>query len=123
MIYRAVADFILIGHLFFVLFAVFGGWLVLYRRAVLRLHLPALAWGIAVELFQLPCPLTALENLFRRLGGDAGYDGGFVEHYASLILYSNITPTFQILLGVLLAAVNLFIYTFVFRRRASNGGI
>lgn len=123
MIFRALADFVLIGHLCFVLFAVFGGWLILYRRAFIRLHLPALAWGILVELFQLPCPLTSLENFLRRSGGEAGYDGGFVEHYVSMILYLNLTPTRQILLGVLLIAVNLFIYTFVFRRRALVGGI
>ncbi len=117
MIYRGLADLIFILHFCFVLFVVFGGALVLYRRFFLPLHLPALVWGILVELFQLPCPLTSLENQFRQLGGEAGYAGGFIEHYLSAVLYPSVTPQFQMFLGALLIAVNLLIYAFVFKRR------
>jgi len=116
MLYRGLADLVLILHFCFVLFVVFGGALVLYRRRFLNLHLPALAWGILVEVFQMPCPLTTLENLLRHLGGEAGYAGGFIEHYVSLILYPSITPQFQIFLGFLLAAVNVIVYSFVIHR-------
>ncbi len=117
MIYRGLADLIFILHFCFVLFVIFGGALVLYRRFFLRLHLPALFWGVLVELFQLPCPLTTLENKFRLLGGEAGYGGGFIEYYISAVLYSNITPPLQMFLGVLLIIFNLAVYSFIFRRR------
>lgn len=117
MIYRGLADSIFILHFCFVLFVIFGGALVLYRRFFLRLHLPALLWGALVELFQLPCPLTFLENALRQAGGEAGYDGGFIEYYISAVLYSHITPQLQILFGVLLIAFNLVVYRFTFRRR------
>ena len=116
MIYRLLADITLIFHLCFVVFAVFGGLLVLRRRFVLWLHLPALVWGVLVECFRMPCPLTALENWLRQLGGEAGYEGGFIEHYVSAILYWQLTVGMQILLGVVLIALNILIYYFVFRR-------
>lgn len=121
MIYRLLADLTLIAHLCFVLFAIFGGLLVLRRRIVLWLHLPALVWAILVEFFQMPCPLTTLENWFRRLGGEAGYAGGFVEHYVSAILYWQLTVQTQILLGVALLAFNLLIYFFIFRQKQAFG--
>ena len=120
MLYRGLADSVFILHFCFVLFAVFGGLLVLRRRAFLYVHLPALIWSVAVELLQLPCPLTRLENLLRALGGDAGYAGGFIEHYVSAILYSSITPQIQMTLGVLLIAFNFFVYRYVFRKTPCN---
>jgi len=117
MIYRGLADLTFVLHFCFVLFVIFGGGLVLYRRFFLPFHLPALFWGIVVEFFQLPCPLTSLENQLRRLGGEAGYAGGFVEYYVSALLYPSITPQFQMVLGVLLVFVNLLIYGFVLKKR------
>jgi hypothetical protein len=116
MIYRSLADFVLILHFCFVLFVVFGGLLVLRRRLILWLHLPAVAWGILVEFFLLPCPLTELENQFKQLGGEQGYEGGFIEYYVSAILYLHISPQLQMMLGVLLVAINLLIYWYVFKR-------
>jgi hypothetical protein len=116
MIYRSLADLVLILHFCFVLFVVFGGLLVLRRRLFLWLHLPALAWGILVECFQLTCPLTQLENQFKHLGGEQGYQGGFIEFYLSAILYARVTAEFQMMLGVLLILFNLLVYFYVFRK-------
>jgi len=116
MIYRGLADFTFILHFCFVLFAVFGGILVLRRRFVVWFHVPAVLWGFLVELFHLPCPLTFLENRFRHLGGEAGYTGGFIEYFVQLTLYAHVTPQFQIFLGCLLLGFNLFVYWFIFWR-------
>ena len=117
MIFRFIADFILVFHLCFILFAVFGGLLVLYRRSIWKLHLPALIWGFLVQYFVWFCPLTTWENYFRTLGGEAGYDGGFVEYYISSIIYPEfISPNIHLFLAFLLVAFNLLVYFFVFRR-------
>lgn len=114
MIYRILADAVLIFHFIFVLFVVFGGLLVLRRRAILFLHLPALAWGILIEIFLWQCPLTALENHFRQLSGEAGYEGGFIEHYILMLLYPGIGFWIHILLGIILTAINIAVYSYVF---------
>lgn len=116
MLYRSAADFIFVLHFCFVLFVVFGGLLAVRRRAFLYLHLPALIWGVAVELLQLPCPLTRLENYLRALGGEAGYAGGFIEHLVSAIIYAQISAAFQIFLGILLIVFNFFVYFSVYKK-------
>ena len=116
MMYRLLADFTLITHLCFIFFVIFGGLLVLRRRFVLWLHLPALVWGILIEFAGVTCPLTTLENYLRRLGGESGFEGGFIEHYVSMAVYWQLTSQMQILLGVLLIAFNLSVYFFVFQK-------
>lgn len=114
MIYRLLADAVLVFHFAFVIFVIFGGLLVLRRRVVLFAHLPALSWGVLVEIFLWQCPLTPLENWFRQAGGEAGYEGGFVEHYILTLLYPNIGFWIHILLGLALLAINLAVYSYVF---------
>ncbi len=116
MFYRLLADFILVFHFFFVLFAVLGGLLVLRRRSVIWLHIPTLIWGVLVQVFFLTCPLTQFENQFRILGGEAGYSGGFIEHYISMILYANIGYWFHFALGFILLMINLLVYSYIFAR-------
>ena len=105
-------------HLLFVLFVVAGGFLVLRWRPVMLLHLPAAIWGALIEFKGWICPLTPLENWLRRRGGQAGYGGGFVEHYLLPILYpSGLTRPVQIVLGGLVLAINLGVYWMAWRRR------
>ncbi|MDB5771326.1 MAG: putative rane protein, partial [Burkholderia sp.] len=49
MIYRVLADAVLLAHLAFALYAVLGGILVLRYPRTVRLHLPVLLWAIIVE--------------------------------------------------------------------------
>lgn len=120
MIYRALADVVLVLHLAFVLFVVLGGLLVLRWRWVAFLHVPAAIWGILIEYAGWICPLTPLENSLRRLGGEAGYSGGFIQHYIQPVLYpSGLTRGTQIALGTLALVVNLIAYGLVIARGKS----
>jgi hypothetical protein len=117
MIYRLLADFILIAHVSYVLFAAFGGLLTLRWRWAWKIHLPAVVWGFLVEYFILAFPLTAWENYFRALGGEAGYEGGFIEYYLTAILYPGFAAQFHLFLSISLIVFNLLVYWFVFRRK------
>lgn len=111
MLYRIGADAVLMLHLGFILFVLLGGLLVAWKRGFLLLHLPAMAWGIFVELSGRPCPLTHWENLLRRLAGDAGYEAGFVEHYLLPLIYPAwLSIPVQYLLAAVVVVVNLLIY-------------
>jgi hypothetical protein len=111
MLYRIGADAVLMLHLGFILFVLLGGLLVAWKRSFLLLHLPAMAWGIFVELSGRPCPLTHWENLLRRLAGDAGYEAGFVEHYLLPLIYPAwLSVPVQYLLAALVIVANLLIY-------------
>jgi hypothetical protein len=123
MIYRITADGILLLHLAFTLFAVLGGLLVLRRPSLLWIHLTAVLWGVVVEWANWICPLTPLENFLRKKGGEAGYAGGFIDHYVARFLYpENLTIELRYLLGLALIAANLIIYGYVFlaRRRKKS---
>ena len=111
MIYRLTADFVVLIHLAFILFAALGGLLVLkYPRCAL-LHLPALLWAVLISLAGWVCPLTPLENWLRERGGILGYDTSFIEHYILPFIYpGELTRRMQISLGLLVLIINLGIY-------------
>lgn len=111
MIYRLLADAVLILHLLFVLFVVLGALLVLRRPFLAWIHIPAAIWGVFIEYSGRICPLTPLENSLRASGGEAGYAGGFVEHYLLRTLYpEGLTRGTQAVLGTLVLVVNLAAY-------------
>lgn len=118
MLPRVAADAVLLLHLAFILFVVFGGLLAWRWPWVAWIHVPAAAWGAFVELTGGACPLTGLENLLLAKAGLTGYSGGFIEHYLLGVIYpdSLARPT-QALLGGLVVAVNLAVYGGRMRRR------
>ena len=65
-----------------------GGLLLLRWPRLIWLHVPAVAWGVIVECLHLGCPLTPWENQLRRMAGQAGYEGGFIEHYLIPLFFS-----------------------------------
>ena len=81
------------------------------------IHLPCAVWGALIELGGWICPLTPLENRLRTLAGQAGYEGGFVEHYVIPVLYpGDLTRGIQVALGVAVIGLNALIYGVVWKR-------
>jgi hypothetical protein len=127
MIYPVLADLILVAHFAFAAFTVLGGMLALRWRPLLWVHLASILWGVVIQWADWTCPLTPLESRLREAGGGAGYTGGFVEHYVSMILYpEGLTAELRYLLGAALIAVNLMVYGYIYsrgRRVARAGGV
>jgi hypothetical protein len=110
-LYRLLADLVLALHLAFIVSVTVGGWLLARHPRLIYVHLPMAAWGALIELMGWICPLTPLEQELRRRGGEAGYAGGFIEHYLTAVIYPNgLTRAIQIGLGVLVLALNVFFY-------------
>jgi len=105
------ADAVLVLHLLFIAFLALGGLWVVRRAAAAWLHLPALAWGVWIELTHGICPLTPLENALRRAAGEAGYAGGFIDHYLVPLIYPpGLTPAHQFWIAAALVASNAVLY-------------
>ena len=118
MIYRTLADVVVVLHIGFVLFVIIGGFLVRRWPRLIYAHIPVAIWGALIEFVGWVCPLTPLENHLRRLGGEAGYSGGFVEHYLLPVLYPNaLTRNVQLVLGAFVVACNAVAYTLLSRQR------
>ena len=116
MTYRLLADATLAFHFAFILFVVMGGVLVLREPRVAWLHVPAVLWVVWLELSGAICPLTPLENALRMRAGEAGYAGGFIDHYLIPVIYpAGLTPQVQWGLAVAVLAVNAIVYTRAWR--------
>ena len=114
--YGFLAGIVVLIHLLFVIFVVLGGLLVLRWPKAAYVHLPAAAWGAAIEFAGFICPLTPLENSLRRQAGASTYSAGFIEHYLLPVLYpSELTRATQVVLGVIVVGVNVAIYWWVGR--------
>ena len=119
--YRIAADAVLVLHLAFIAFAVFGGWLATRWTWLPWLHLPAAAWAVLVECSGSICPLTHLENHFLRLAGEAGYDSSFVERYLWPLIYpQGLERGHQFVIALVVLAVNVAAYASWWRRRARS---
>lgn len=115
------ADLVLVLHGTFVLFVVAGALLVVRWGWVARMHIPCVVWGAWIELTGGVCPLTPVENDLRRRAGEAGYQGGFIEHYVTAALYPDgLTRGMQIALGIGVVVLNVAVYTWILRRRRSR---
>ena len=113
----ALADIVVALHLAFVIFVVAGGVLLLRWPRLAWVHVPAVAWAAIIEFAGWLCPLTPLENWLRQRGGSAGYTGDFVARYFMPVLYpEGLTREAQIVLGFGVIALNVGLYTVVFRR-------
>ena len=123
--FRLAADAVLLLHLAFILFALFGGVLAVWWRWMPLVHLPLAAWAFFVELTDRICPLTYLENDLRIRAGQSGYTESFVEHYLLDVIYpSGLTREVQFVLAATVAVINMAIYLWLVRRRPPrHGGI
>src|SRR3712207_1338773 len=122
---RTLADFVLGLHFAFIVFAVLGGFLVLWKPRIAWLHVPSVVWSGYVNLFSRVCPLTPLENRFRYLAGQAGYEGGFVQHYIAPVVYPGVMPErWGLIAGYSVLIWNAFVYALVVLRgtAAKKGG-
>jgi hypothetical protein len=120
MIYLITASAILLLHLGFILFALFGALMAARWRWLL--HLPAAGWAVFVELSGRSCPLTVIENHLLMKAGHSGYSESFIEHYLLPIIYpAGLTPAVQWVLAATVIAVNVALYGWLLWRRQGAG--
>jgi len=120
--FRMAADGIVVVHLCFILFVILGALTLYWRPWMIWIHVPAAVWGGLVELFGAPCPLTPLENHLRRTGNAEAYGGGFIDHYIMPIVYPpGLTREIQVVLGMMILAVNFAVYFRFFTRKRAAG--
>ena len=111
---RLLADALLLAHLGFVAFVVAGALLVARRPRLAWLHLPAATWGTFVEWSGTVCPLTPWEQRLRARAGQAGWEGGFVEHYLVPLLYpAGLSVDLRLVLGAAVVAINAAAYAWI----------
>ena len=122
MAYHQFADLVLVVHFAFLAFVVAGGAFVLRWPRVAWAHVPAVIWGVLIEFFGWICPLTPLEIALRHRAVESAYTGGFIAHYVMRVIYPDgLTRGIQVMLGILVLALNGGIYAALIAREVRGG--
>jgi hypothetical protein len=100
--YHVAADVVLLLHVLFVGFVVFGLVLIYTGRALgwswvrnpwLRLlHLLTIAVVVLQSWLSIICPLTTFEMTLRSRAGESTYVGSFIRHWLETVLYYQAPP-------------------------------
>ncbi len=118
MIYKLLADLVMLFHLGFILFAMLGALLVIRWPRLVWLHLPVALWAMAIEFYGGICPLTPLENWLRIMADEGGYAENFITHYIGAVIYpGEITTAIRVMLGIGVLAINLALYALVIKQQ------
>ena len=122
-IWLVLADFALYVHFAFVLFIILGlllvvvggnsGWRWVRNPWFRYAHLAGIGVVVAQAWMGIICPLTTLEQYLRRQAGGAVYEGSYIAHWISELLYLDF-PTWvytviYTVFGLLVAASWLWI--------------
>jgi hypothetical protein len=81
MLYRRLADVVVIIHWLLGGFFLLGGFWAEDHDWIAVFHIPLAMWVCAAFIMGWTCPLTPLENRLRKAAGERGYEGGFIDHY------------------------------------------
>ena len=109
--YEFAANLTLIVHFAFIIFVVFGALLFIVSTKIIYLHVPALIWGIYIEITHSVCPLTYLENWFLQKANLTTYSEGFIQNYLVPIVYpKHLTDNLQIYFAIVLIVANMIMY-------------
>lgn len=111
MLFKVAADLVVLFHLLWILFLIFGA--LAGRRLVLVkwLHLGALTFSVSMQLFHWTCPLTYLEVWLRHRHDPAvGYSGDFLAHYAEQLVYLRIAPSLVLVATLVVVGCSTWAY-------------
>jgi hypothetical protein len=102
MVWRLVADAVVVFHAAYVAFVVFGLFAIVVGAALgarwVRsfpfrvIHLAAMGLVLLETLVGMVCPLTSLENDLRLLAGQADYPADFITYWTHRLIYYDWPP-------------------------------
>jgi hypothetical protein len=102
MIDRSLAEVVVAVHFAFVLYVVLGGFLAWRWPRSLPLHVASAVYALGIVVIGWDCPLTTLENHFRRVGGESDYRQGFIDRYMKDVIFPHqFTSALRVLVAVL----------------------
>ncbi|MCV7225939.1 DUF2784 domain-containing protein [Mycolicibacterium komossense] len=110
-------------HFAFIAYMVTGGFLALKWPKTIWMHIPAVIWGIAIELIDFVCPLTALERRARpRAGMGPMPADGFIDHYLTGVVYPASWANLVLVLALLTVVTSWVLFARSRRRQTISAG-
>lgn len=111
MVWKLAADAVVVLHLLWILFIIFGALLARRIALVKWLHVAALAFSLGLQLFGWICPLTYLEVWLRQRHDPAlGYTGDFLAQYAERLVYLPAPPEMVLAITLVIVGASAWAY-------------
>ena len=111
MIYRILADIVVLVHFLWILFLLFGAFWETRIKAAKIIHLSGLFFALFIQGFGWYCPLTYLEVWLRsRHDPGLAYTGAFIAHYVERVVYLELPRLFILVLTLFLVGLNALFY-------------
>jgi hypothetical protein len=120
-VWRALADVVMIVHGALLLFFAIGAFLAWRWPKLIWVHLGIVVWNLVIVLVDFGCPVTATEKFFRREGGESVYAGGYIQHYLNGRLWPDGATPVAEKVGFVLVVIG-YAGFFVVRRRTKLRG-
>jgi hypothetical protein len=119
--YLAMAGGVLVAHLAFIAWVIFGAFLTRGRPWLAWVHVITIVYGIVVETTPLVCPLTLAENWCEARAGVLPYHVPFLLHCLDTTVYPHVPVVLLVAVAVAVCVLNLGIYARRFLKHASLG--
>ncbi len=119
--YLALADAVLLLHLLYIAWVIFGALFTRRRPWLAAVHIATILWGIIAETTSAPCPLTLAENWCETRAGMTPYRGSCLLHYLDATVYPNVATALLVTVAVAICVCNLAVYVQRFGKRRSLG--
>ena len=117
MVYRLLGDAVMILHFMWILFILFGFFIVIKYRALLGLHLGGLVFTLVLNIGGWLCPLTYLENyLYSLYNPGLIYSGSFIGRHLQQIIYLDVDESYLRIGAILWVIFNLCGYTLLLKK-------
>ncbi len=111
MVYKVLADGVVLIHFLWILFLFLGAiWGIKYK-AIKIFHLSGLAFAFVIQIFDWYCPLTHLEVYLRsKHDPNLAYAGSFIIYYIEKIVYIEVSRFLILFFTFILCGLNLWLY-------------
>ncbi|MBI5203957.1 MAG: DUF2784 domain-containing protein [Nitrospirae bacterium] len=111
MLYKILADIVVITHFLWIFFLIFGAFLGVRYRAIKIFHISGLVFAVVIQIFDWHCPLTHLEVWLRERHNPAlSYTGSFIIHYLEKMIYIELSRWIVFVMTVLICSLSAWVY-------------
>jgi len=117
MIYRVLADFVIVAHFVWILFLIFGFILALMKSKMAFLHVAGLLFTLFLNIMGWYCPLTYVENYLHTLPGSAStHSESFITPYLYHLIYPDLPEKYIRVGDILFFCLYLTAYGYLAKR-------
>jgi len=86
-VYQTIADLVMLLHFAFLVVLTLGGFVAWRWPRFIWVHVGLAIWGVLNAVFNVPCPLTGIEDWASRRAGEQGLPSGFIDNYLTGVVY------------------------------------